>query len=126
MLTPEDIQFIKDNRREITANRTVTITAQRVTQSGKHPITGEPIETTEPVTFEVVLKDIDSLRSGERSTVEGIELQSDDILVTFFADADLTNITDFEYKGKTYRFVAIDERGIGQTNRFEVIARLVR
>lgn len=126
MLTPEDIQFIKDNRMDITANRTVTITAQRVTQSGEHPITREPIETTELVTFEVVLKDIDSLRSGERSTVEGIELQSDDILVSFFGDADLTGITDFEYNGKKYRIIAVDERGIGQINRFEVIARLVR
>jgi len=125
MLTPGDIQFIKDNRLDITANRTVTITAQRVTQSGEHPITRELIVTTEPVTFEVVLKEVDSLRSGERSTVEGIELQSNDVLVSFFADADLTDIAEFEYNGKTYRFIAVDERGIGRTNRFEVIARLV-
>lgn len=125
MLTPEDIQFIKNNRLEMTANRTVTITAQRVTQSGEHPITGEPIEATEEVQFEVVLKDIDSVRSGERSTVDGITLQTDDIYITFFDGTDLTGITDIFHDGKRYRIIATDPRGLGVVNRIEAIARLV-
>ncbi len=125
MLSAEDIAWMKGNRTEITENRTITITGVKSVQGGKHPITGEPIVTTEYVAYEVVWNEVKSLRSGETMIAQGIQLEQEDVSVTFDIEADLDGLDHLIHHGTKWRIVSKDRAGIGSDNRIETIVRKV-
>ncbi|QNG60337.1 hypothetical protein H4O14_02060 [Bacillus sp. PAMC26568] len=39
------------------------------------------------------------------------------------SEVDISAVTSIERKGKLYTIIAIDEKGIGETNRYECVVR---
>jgi hypothetical protein len=125
MLTSDDLQWIRDNRAEITAGRTEPVTIVITTQTGTDPYTGEPITSITTATVNVVWEEYSTVTNGDRSVVAGVELRQDDVKVTFDADVDLTGVSKITRQGVEYELIAIDEKGIGAVNRYECVARRV-
>lgn len=118
MITEADIEFMKLNRSELTANRTVPVTL--VLASGAvDPYTNEPVEGYESTTgADAIWKEV-----GTIDIVNGVQLQSGDVKVSFDATVDLSAVIRIEYAGIRYNIVSIADKGIGSTNRRECVAR---
>lgn len=125
MLSRSDIEFIKANRAELTANRTETIIAVVSDEDGTDPFTNEPIVSEAPISVDVVWKKIASVANHDRSLVEGVELRKGDVRVTFDADVDLAKVVKLIRNGVDYVLLTADEKGIGEVNRRECIVRRV-
>ncbi|MGM0836041.1 MAG: hypothetical protein ACQEV7_07780 [Bacillota bacterium] len=125
MLTQNDIEIMKANRSELLANRTELVTLVTLTETGSDPFTGEPITEETRLDVEAVWKKVASIANHDRSLVEGIELQAGDYRVSFNYDVPIANITTVERNGESYTLIAVDEKGIGEINRYECIARRV-
>jgi hypothetical protein len=123
VLTQSDVEFIKLNRSELTANRTEPITLLRASTSDFDPYTGEPTTTESTEVVNVVWKEVSTIANGERDVVNGVELQNNDVQVTFDASVDLTDVLRIERAGLRHTIVTIDEKGIGAINRSECIVR---
>lgn len=125
MLTEHDIEFIKNNRSEITANRTETITLVHVTKGESDPYTGESTETESREIVEAVWKEYSTVTNGDLTVIGGVELRQDDVKVTFDSSVVLSDVKVIERDGADFTIVAIDEKGIGVTNRLECVVRRV-
>jgi hypothetical protein len=123
VLSQSDIDFIKANRAELTEGRTETITVVRAVSGGSDPYTNEPINTEASESIAVIWKEVSTVANGERDVVNGVELQTGDVQVTFDAEFDLSDVIRLERSGLTFEIVTIDEKGIGAVNRRECIAR---
>lgn len=123
MLTQDDANWIKSNRVEITEGRTETITLVRVVSGGNDTYTGEPISTESSESVVVVWKEVSTVANGERDVVNGVELQTGDVQVSFDVGVFLTDVLRLERGSIKYEIVTIDEKGIGVVNRRECIAR---
>jgi len=117
---------MKANRADIEALRTELVTIVALTQTGSDPFTQEPITEETRLTVEAVWKKVASIANHDRSLVEGIELRAGDYRVSFNHDVPIANITTVERNGESYELIAIDEKGIGEINRYECIARRTR
>lgn len=125
MLTNDDIAFIKSNRTELVNNRTESIEIIHVTEGAKDPYTGESAVTETLETVSVVWKEYSTVANGDRSIVAGIELRQDDVKVTFDSAVNLSDVKRVIRGGIDFELIAIDEKGIGETNRYECVARRV-
>lgn len=123
MLSQSDIEFIKSNRSELLQNRTETITVVRAINGGVDPYTNEPIITNSSESVAVDWKEVSTVANGERDVVNGVELQTGDVQVTFDSSVDLSDVIRLERLGLAFEIVTIDEKGIGAVNRRECIAR---
>jgi hypothetical protein len=123
MLSQGDIDFIKANRAEVTEGRTETITVVRAVDGGNDPYTNEPILSEKNESADVVWKEVSTVANGERDVVNGVELQTGDVQVTFDITVELSDVIRIEHAGIGYMLVTIDEKGIGEVNRRECIAR---
>lgn len=126
MLTPEDINFIKANRSEITQGRTETVVFVTEVPGGEDPYTGEPLPGVESrLSVDVVWKEYSTVANSDRSVVGGVELKQDDVKMTVESDVNIRAVTHVERNGVPFTIISIDERGIGETNRYECIVRAV-
>jgi hypothetical protein len=123
MLSQDDVNWIKSNHAEITEGRTTTITLVRAVSGGSDPYTNEPINTEASENVSVVWKEVSTVANGERDVVNGIELQTGDVQVTFDDTVNLSDLIRIERAGQEFEIVTIDEKGIGAVNRLECIAR---
>lgn len=123
MLSQGDIDFIKANRVEVTEGRTEPITVVRAVDGGNDPYTNEPILSEKNESADVVWKEVSTVANGERDVVNGVELQTGDVQVTFDVAVDLTDVLRLERSGLSFEIVTIDEKGIGAINRRECVAR---
>lgn len=123
MLSQDDANWIKSNHAEITEGRTETITLVHAVDGGKDPYTGEPISTESSELIAVVWKEVSTVANGERDVVNGVELQTDDVQVSFDAGVNLSDVLRVERGGISFEIVTVDEKGIGVVNRRESIAR---
>lgn len=123
MLTREDIDFIKQSRREIIANRTEPVVLISEKVISEDPFTGEKIVEEVRKTVDAVVTEI----SGEDRVLDnGIELVRGDIQFSVDYDliaADYDSFKAVEYDSKRYVILAADRKGIGQPNRVEFSAR---
>lgn len=125
MLTQDDVAWIRENRAEITAARTESVTIIHETETGKDPYTGEPIMGMSSETVAVVWKDIAALSAGDLQIIGGVALEVGDVRMTLPPDIDVSTTTLVQRDGVDYRIVAYDERGIGGKNRYECVVRRV-
>lgn len=126
MLTQADIEFIKANRGELTANRTSKINVKYSDVTERDPFTGEPIGESE-VTRQVDAVVTEISTGVDRDLAGGIEVQTGDLNVSISIEqiSDIAdNITAILYDEKDYEILAIDKKGIGVRNRFEILARM--
>lgn len=122
MITEQDIEFMKQSRRELIANRTSKIIVKYWDVIERDPFTDEPILEDE------VAKEVDAvvteLSAGEeRMLVGGIEIQDGDIRVSISIEL-IDKAEALLYDGREYEVLAMDKKGIGERNRYEILARL--
>jgi hypothetical protein len=126
MLTENDIEFMKNNRSEILANRTEPITIIHLVPGAEDPFTGEPTGVVEqPEVVGVTWKEYSTVANGDRSIIGGVELMQNDVKVSIPSTTTLGDVERVVRKGVSYSLIAIDEKGIGETNRYECVARQV-
>lgn len=128
MVTPEDIEFMKQTRAEIVAGRQSAITLIYVDGGAKDPITGELITPTEvSVLANAVVIEISSQVKIDRYLESGIAVEKGDIWFSVDIDAIASFYEQLErvnYDGKDYEILSKDKKGIGQRNRAEFLGRL--
>lgn len=127
MLTSEDIEWMKANRSEIIARRTEPVTLVK-TSTETDPYTNEPIETgeTTELTVQATWEEVSAVATIKDFVIEyptGVELRRDNVLVAFDASIDVNNYDYLERKGIRYDFLSINEKGIGDINRYECVVR---
>jgi hypothetical protein len=126
MLTEQDIAFIKSNRSEILANRTEPVKIIHIVPGAVDPWTGEPTGDTEsPEIVEVVWKEYSTVANGDRDVIGGVELMQNDIKITIPSTTTLGDVERIMRQGVAYELIAIDEKGLGDPNRYECVARQV-
>jgi hypothetical protein len=123
MLTQDDASWIKSNRAEVTEGRTETITLVRAVSGGNDPYTNEPIIRRQAKPYSVVWKELSTVANGERDVINGVELQTGDVQVTFDSAVNLSDVVRLEHSGDKFEIVTVDEKGIGTVNRRECVAR---
>src|SRR5690554_3117743 len=125
MLTEHDIEFIKANRRELIANRTLKIIVKYKDVNECDPFTGEPIGDSEP-TREVDAVVTEVSAGEDREYVGGVEVLSGDLRISVAIEliADIADkLVALVHDGKEYEILAYDKKGIGERNRYELLAR---
>jgi hypothetical protein len=129
LLTPEDIEFMRQTRSEVVANRQSLITLIYEDGGEVDPITEEVIdgESQEKPTVGVVTE-ISSQVKIDRYLENGVEVEKGDIWFSV-AIGELEDIydtiTEVEYDGQSYEVLSKDKKGIGQRNRAEFVGRLI-
>lgn len=125
MLTERDIEFIKANRRELIANRTLKIIVKYKDVNERDPFTGEPIG--DPESTREVDAVVTEVSAGEdREYVGGVEVLSGDLRISVAIEliADIADkLVALVHDGKEYEILAYDKKGIGERNRYELLAR---
>jgi hypothetical protein len=129
LLTPEDIEFMKETRQEVVSNRQSSITLIYEDGGAVDPITDEVTDPTEvPFSTLGVVTEISSQVKYDRYLANGIEVQKGDIWfsVTIEGLADIyEKLTEVVYGGKRYEILSKDKKGIGERNRAEFVGRLL-
>lgn len=127
MLNASDIEFMRQTRSELTANRTSTIIVKYMDVTERDPFTGEPtVESDVTRQVDAVVTEIST--GVDREINGGIEVQTGDLNVSIPIEqiADIADkITAISYDKKDYEILAMDKKGIGVRNRFEILARLI-
>lgn len=125
MLTERDIEFIKANRRELIANRTLKIIVKYKDVNERDPFTGEPIGDAES-TREVDAVVTEVSAGVDREYIGGVEVLSGDLRISVAIEliADIADkLVALVHDGKDYEILAYDKKGIGERNRYELLAR---
>jgi hypothetical protein len=125
VLNSNDIDLIKANRAELEALRTTPVILERKALTGHDPYTGEPINTVTTENVQAVVKGFHGQVGGERLIVNGVEIQSGDVQMTFNHTINLVGVQYVIHDGKKYALVSVQPKGIGGTNRYECVARKV-
>lgn len=129
MLTKEDIEWIKANRKETTRNRTFPISLRGEIEKGEDPITGEIITEVVVEDTKATVTEITSAFKTDIGFVSGVEVEKGDLWVVIDLD-DIALFThdgfkDIIYDSEPYRVLAADREGIGEHNRVTIVARKV-
>jgi hypothetical protein len=128
LLTPEDIEFMRNTRAEVVANRQSPITLKYADGGEADQITGEISGVTQTKQTVGVVTEISSQVKIDRYLENGVEVEKGDIWFSVAIEelADIyDSITEVEYDGKSYEVISKDKKGIGQRNRAEFVGRLV-
>jgi hypothetical protein len=123
MLTESDKQYMRANRAGLENLRTTPVILERLTANGVDPYTKQPITVVVPATVEAIVKGFTGQVGGEQLIVNGVEIQSGDVQITFNDSIDLNGVQAVIHEGVTYVLFSIQPKGIGGTNRFECVAR---
>jgi hypothetical protein len=128
LLTQEDIEFMRQTRSEVVANRQSPITLIYEDGGEADQITGEVSEVTQTKPTFGVVTEISSQVKIDRYFENGVEVEKGDIWFSV-AIEELTDIyekiTCVTYNGKSYEVVSKDKKGIGERNRAEFVGRLI-
>lgn len=128
MLSKQDVELIRSTREEVRNNRMHEITIYGVNITGKHPITGEPIDEPYEEIVNAVVTEVSVRTSVERYRHDGIEIRTGDIIVDISLDDMPEDITEesvekIVYDDIEHTVVAADKLGLGGFNRVEIIGR---
>lgn len=128
MFTEQDAEWVKQNRKETTANRTTPITLIGKTEVGRHPITGEPILESVERESKAIVTELTSAFKTDVSIDGGIMVERGDIWIVVDMDDMLIpqgDVIDVKYLGKRYKVLAADAQGLGKLNRVIIVGRKV-
>src|SRR5690625_2867803 len=127
MLNEGDIEFMNDSLDEIYTQRTRDIKVVYL-EKEYDPINGMPIgEIEREFEVEAVVTEISST-VPERSLEGGIKyIEGDvkfDVKIELIDDV-IVDIERIEYDDEAHEITAVDKKGIGVRNRYEIIGRLI-
>lgn len=128
MLSDEDIDYMKTSSDEIKTKRKRII--EVIYEVGdKNPITGEPEGVREVVReVESVVTEVSAYGSAERYLSNGFEYEKGDLQISIQIELieDIAELIEqISHDGRRYVIIAMDKKGIGKRNRYEMIARLI-
>lgn len=129
MLNELDLEFIRENRKDITRLRTVPVILFHETVSeARDPLTGEPIPA--PDREEVAEATWSNLTSGgpgsdDITMVGGVVAEAGDAIANFDIAVNLEGVKRIQHEGHMWRVRAIDEIGLGVPNRHYVLLRRI-
>lgn len=128
MLNEQDLEFIRDNRDEITHLRTVPVILFHVTLSETvDPLTGEAIEAEREEVAECTWSNITSGGAGSDDIVMvgGVVAEAGDAIANFDIAVNLEGVERVQHEGYLWRLRAKDEIGLGVPNRHYVLLRRI-
>lgn len=128
MLNEQDVQFIKDTRKQIVMMRTEPlILVQNVLSNVIDPLTGERIGGTIEVASEATWSNLTSGGAGSDDIVMvgGVVAEAGDAIANFDIDVDLTGVERVIRRGIAWRIRSNDTVGLGGDNRHYVLLRRV-
>jgi len=127
VINEADIEFMKQSRDEILSHRTRPVSF--IYEQIEYDVLGTPIgKSTKTETFDAIVTEISSASGAnpERTIEGGIVFDEGDIkvdvnieLIEHIAD----DIKRMKHDGKEYMITAMDKKGIGERNRYEIIGR---
>lgn len=130
MLTRQDIEFIKANRKEIVANRTHKVTLMYESVIEEDEWTDEPTVEETPIDVDAVVTEISSSSGAgvDIQIVSGVVVEKGDIMIyvgfdVLPTDFKIDNVKSVVYYGKTYALMSHDRKGLGDDNRYVILAR---
>jgi|SRR5690625_126664 len=127
MLDEADIEFMKRSREEILTHRTRPVSF--IYEQIEYDSLGTPIgKSTKTETYEAIVTEISSASGAnpERTSEGGITFDEGDIKVdvnTELIEHIADDIKRMDHDGKAYMITAMDKKGIGERNRYEIIGR---
>lgn len=130
ILTEEDIEMIKETRKEIVNNRQTLITIAYTSVGEIDDVTGEEIGgvSVERDVLSVVTEISSNMGANhERLIIGGVVVEKGDLWLSISIEqviGVIDDITRLRYGGKWYAIMALDKKGIGEINRVEVVGRL--
>jgi hypothetical protein len=128
MLNTQDIEFMNDNRAEVTQRRLKPLTLKRTVVGEEDPYTGNP--TTTYPTSEVLgtwmaLTGGGMGGGGDYEFVDGVKVASGDVVANISTEYEVEGTTEVVRDGKRYKVRAIEKLGIGVENRYFVLLRRI-
>lgn len=128
MLSQGDIEWIKENRAEMTAGRAEPVILLHVTPA-LDPYTKEPVDegtTIVEETVNAIWEEYSAVATVKDFTIlNGVDVRRDTAKVSFEQNTDLSNVKHVKYQGVLYEFLSINEKGLGEINRIEAVVRRV-
>jgi len=127
MLDEADIEFMKQSRNEILTHRTRPVSF--IYEQIEYDSLGTPIgKSTKTETYETIVTEISSASGAnqERTSEGGVVFDEGDIKVDVnigLIEHIAEDIKRMEHDGKAYMITAMDKKGIGERNRYEIIGR---
>src|SRR5690625_284642 len=127
MLDEADIEFMKQSRNEILTHRTRPVSF--IYEQIEYDSLGTPIDkSTKTETYETIVTEISSASGAnqERTSEGGVVFDEGDIKVDVnigLIEHIAEDIKRMEHDGKAYMITAMDKKGIGERNRYEIIGR---
>lgn len=128
MFTKQDAKWVKQNRKETTANRTTPIVLRGKSEVGRHPITDEPVVEDVTVDSKAIVTELTSAFKTDISLDGGIMVEKGDLWIVVDMDdmhIPQDDVVDVKYRDKWYKVVAADAQGLGQLNRVIIVGRKV-
>lgn len=128
MLTPEDVQLIRDTREEVVQLRTKSFDIIRTNPNGAvDSFTGRVGTTEEQFTVRGTWTPFTG--SGTSGTdfkyVDGVEVEAGDIKANVSIDYDIKGARFVVKDGVRYAVKALEELGLGEDNRYFLLLRRV-
>lgn len=127
MLNETDIEFMKQSRDEILTHRARPVSF--IYEQTAYDSLGTPIgKSTKTETYEAIVTEISSASGAnpERTSEGGIVFDEGDIKVDVnieLIEPIANDIKRMKHDGKAYMITAMDKKGIGERNRYEIIGR---
>jgi len=128
MLTDKDLEFIRENRKQITQLRTVPVIIFRPGVSEDiDPLTGEVLSTETEEVAEATWSNITSAGAGsdDITMVGGVVAEAGDALADFDIAVNMTGVSYVQHEGQRWRVRSMDSIGLGVPNRHYVLLRRV-
>lgn len=125
MLTQNDIEIMRNNREGLKQARTTNVTITSVHEGSYDPYTGEPEYVEVTYSVPAIVSGFTGVVGGERLLVNGVAIEQGDIAISFDIGINLEGVQTVGYSGKLYTLFSVQEKGIGDPNRYECVARRV-
>lgn len=126
MLNDKDLEFIRENRKDITRLRTVPVILFSETVSETYdPLTGEPIAGSREEVAEATWSNLTSGGPGSDDIVMvgGVVAEAGDAIADFDISYNMEGVTRVQHEGHMWVVRSKDPIGLGVPNRTYVLLR---
>lgn len=125
MLETHDIEMVKETRGEIVQNRLVEITVSQVVAGAEDPFTGSSTSTDELIPAYGTWTAMTGSGSlgADYKYIDGVEVVEGDIIANFDIAYGFGDVKSLYKEGVKYVVRAVEKLGLGNDNRYFILAR---